>query len=77
VTNIQNAFRILRESWFYRILYSSPHERDWEDEEQEKSREINNIRSKNLFDNQTERIIAGEILPVAPMCNADMFGYNE
>jgi hypothetical protein len=54
---LEEAFRKLREKWFMYHLYSSPHERESEDESNEKYREETNKRLKTKYDEQTEAII--------------------
>lgn len=74
LSNIEKAFRELRERWFYNHLCSYAHEREWEDEERSKRREENNKSTKKMFDLQTEDIIAGSTeLCIAPTCSNDLY----
>ena len=68
-------FRQLRTAWFDRVLYQHGPERDWEDAEQEASREYNNKHARQLFDEQTEMLLKGKDLPIAPTCYGEMVKY--
>lgn len=69
---IEDAFRKLRRTWFNYHLMSRCGERDWEDETQSELRERNNQYLLEKYNNQTERIINGEDLNIAPICAFDM-----
>ena len=69
---LDDAFRVLRRAWFSTQLYSSSHEREWESEEREAIREANNVEMWQLFDAQTEAIIAGVEYQIAPHCWNDL-----
>lgn len=67
------AFRELRAAWFDFRLRVPPHPRSWEDSFDESSRESNNARLREIYDQQTELIIQGDsLLLVAPTCSADL-----
>lgn len=71
-TKLADAFRRLRDAWFAKELRSVPQERVWEEQSQEAERHVRNAEVKHQYDKQTERIIAGEDLPICPRCLADM-----
>jgi hypothetical protein len=74
----EDAFRNLRNAWFNKVLKSRAHEREWEDQEAEDRREMNNARKRYAFDIQTEEILRGEDRCIAPICINDMRkGENE
>lgn len=60
-TRLVQAFRILRGAWFNEKLFHKPHERQWESVEQESRRNADNYNLKKEYDQQTERIIAGDV----------------
>ncbi len=70
--HLEKAFRELRDAWFNAHLRSYAHEREWEDEDREASREESNNYLKARYDEQTEAIIRGELLPISPYCSNDM-----
>jgi len=72
LNHIAKAFRELREEWFNSHLRSHAHEREWETETQEVLRELDNDKTKQNYDIQTEFIIAGGTCPVQPRCLNDM-----
>ena len=75
-TAVVIAFRQLREAWFVSNLASHAHEREWEDEDQEKRREASNQVTKQLYDKQTEMIVNGDEVPkfrIAPTCGHDLW----
>lgn len=49
----------LRSQLYYKHSYT--HEREWETEEEGMSRELNNIKKKLIWDQETEDIINGKI----------------
>jgi hypothetical protein len=57
--NLENAFRIIRESYFNRHIRRTAHEREWETEEQEDTREQLNEELRRNYDLQTQAIIDG------------------
>lgn len=70
---LDEAFRILRGSWFNSHLRSNSHERVWENEEEGDAREKRNEELKKRFDEETEAIINGEPYSVDPYCEHDMY----
>ena len=54
---LANLFRELRTQWYYRTIHVYGHERVWETEDQEERREENNEYQKEIFDEETERLI--------------------
>lgn len=64
--SLENAFRELRLKWFNRVLRSYSQERVWEDEEEYDLRIKHNELLLEKYNEQTERIINGEKLDVAP-----------
>ena len=62
-----DAFRQLREAWYYLMLHKNSHERQWEDEDEADERERRNAEVKSMFDADTEAIIRGESKIVKPM----------
>ncbi len=71
---VTTVFRKLRESWFNAKLRSYGHERDWDDQDEERQelRNQQNRSSKAKYDEQTEAIIHGEKRCLAPTCDNDM-----
>ena len=72
---LEQAFKKLREKWFYSQLEEKPQEQVWEDEEDGDLREARNQALKERFDKDTQRIIEGEDVLVAP-CRFDYFRMN-
>lgn len=78
MSNLERAFRQLREAWYNEHIKSYAHEREYEDEESTELRELQNEESKAMFDAQTEFIIENEYYDeldarlVYPSCGYDM-----
>lgn len=72
MTIAEDAFRRLREYWFDNKMASHAHERVWEDEETERIRNDWNTCVKKQYDKDTEEILAGKPINVAPRCPADL-----
>jgi len=70
--HLELAFRELRDQWFLTRLASHSPEREWEDEDQEEIRLRWNRERKEKFDKDTDAIVAGEHIIVAPFCAADL-----
>lgn len=70
--SLEDTFRKLRLIWFNYHLMSRPSEREWEEETRSELRERNNQYLLEKYNNQTERIIKGEDLNIAPTCAFDM-----
>lgn len=70
--HIEKAFRKLRDQWFLNRISSPAAEREWEDEEQQEARMRRNMELKERFDEDTDAIVAGEHIIVAPFCAADL-----
>jgi len=70
--SLAGTFRALRNAWFSEVLHSYSPEREWEDEEREQLRKKQNAELRRKFDDDTERLIAGEDRPVHPRCAHDM-----
>lgn len=56
---LAGIIRELREKLWFRTGYSAAHEREWEDEDREASREAGNRERKAVWDAETERLIGG------------------
>jgi hypothetical protein len=69
---LENAFRELRNKWFYAKLHRNSHERVWESDEEGDRRESENKLLKEVYDKQTEMIISGMSCCIAPYCSNDM-----
>lgn len=69
---LEDSFRELRKAWFNAKLRSFAHEREWESEEEEERRELDNARRKKVYDAQTEAIINGQSASVVPHCWNDL-----
>lgn len=63
---LRDAFIELREAWFERVIKNQCAPGDWESEEEESQRNRFNATLKKKYDRQTFRIIAGDVLSVAP-----------
>lgn len=75
INRLVDHFRELRKAWFDAQLYQGPHDRIWEEEDEEKAREESNQKLKALYDQQTEEILMGtKTHPIAPRCPADVYG---
>lgn len=70
--HIEEAFRSLRNQWFRTRLASHAPEREWEDEEQQEARLRRNMELKEKFDKDTDAIVSGEHIIVAPFCAVDL-----
>lgn len=70
--NLEKAFRQLRLAWFNYHMKHKPHEREWEDEEDEKLRESYNKVLFDHYNEQTEDIIKGIDRPISPRCGWDL-----
>jgi hypothetical protein len=57
---LKDIIRKLREQIYYKTKHSYAHEREWESEEQEVSRELYNKEKRLLWDKETEDIIDGK-----------------
>jgi len=68
----EKAFIALRQAWFNSKLRSRAHEREWETEEQELRRTMDNDAMKGEFDRQTLAILRGEDYPISPRCWNDL-----
>lgn len=68
------AFRDLREAWFNTNLASRAHEREWETEEDQVTREESNKAKRLEYDKDTEAILQGEGEGgmIAPRCWNDL-----
>ena len=69
---VEMAFRVLRKEWFDSQLRSEPQHRVWEDDSVTKMRDRQNQEMWELYDQQTQEIIAGEDRPIAPRCHNDL-----
>lgn len=69
---LDEAFRYLRNAWFYKHLRSYAHERHWEEQDELDLREKQNKELKKRFDEETEGIIRGEDFCIDPTCTFDM-----
>lgn len=71
---LEDDFRELRQRWFSRVIADRGPEREWEGQQREAERIRRNDEMRQVYDRQTEDIIAGESFPVAPACPADFIG---
>jgi len=62
----QKLFRELRRAWWLEVLQDDGHERDDETEAQEQLRDKRNAALRAEYDSQTEQILCGAPLTVAP-----------
>jgi len=71
--HLVECFRKLREAWFMERLHSHPPERQWEDAQTEKNRQMRNALFKESYDLQTEKLIQGSSEPaISPRCANDV-----
>ena len=68
----KQLFREVRKAWFFKVLYQSPPEREWETEEAELNRLANNHDMQERFDVDTEALLSGEDRMIAPRCSNDL-----
>ncbi len=66
------AFWELRAAWFDKTLHQYAHPREWEDVDAERSRKEHNKTGRKRFDMDTDAILAGKPLVIAPSCIADL-----
>lgn len=72
-SDLETAFRELRERWFNRVLRQYEPEREWEDKEATVAREGNNVSLKRLYDEDTDALVSGNKRAIAPRCQHDIF----
>lgn len=71
--NADELFRELRGHWFRSNVALKAPERVWEREDQETEREEYNSGMRKQFDEQTERLLAGQDgFLIAPRCGNDL-----
>lgn len=65
---LESAFRKMRQVWFQSHLHHYAQEREWESEEDEERRNQDNLKTRALFDAQTESILLGEQCEIGRLC---------